>query len=64
MNDNVECSNCKKIEELTDRIKRLEEENIVMYAAILEAADLGSKRCLIELQRIARNDAKGSAPNA
>lgn len=38
----------------------LKEENDVMYAAILEASELGvsaALRCKVELQRIARNEA-------
>ena len=44
------------------RIEKLETENAVMYAAILEASNLGTNsaalRCKVELQRIARNEAK------
>ena len=44
------------------RRKALETENSVMYAAILEASNLGTNsaalRCKVELQRIARNEAK------
>ena len=43
------------------RIEKLETENAVMYAAILEASELGNSaalRCKVELQRIARNEAK------
>lgn len=43
------------------RIKALETENSVMYAALLEASELGNSaalRCKVELQRIARNEAK------
>ncbi len=43
----------KAAEELED----LRRENEVMYAAILEAAEFGSGRCKVELQRIARKDA-------
>ena len=43
-------------------IEKLETENSVMYAAILEASNLGTNsaalRCKVELQRIARNEAK------
>ena len=43
------------------RIEKLETENSVMYAALLEASELGNSaalRCKVELQRIARNEAK------
>ncbi len=43
------------------RIDALETENAVMYAAILEASELGNSaalRCKVELQRIARKEAK------
>ena len=46
------------VAKLHDRIKELEAENITMYGAILEAADMGSLRCKVELQRIARNDGR------
>ena len=51
----------KHIAAMQARIKALETENSVMYAAILEASELGSSaalRCKVELQRIARNEAK------
>lgn len=41
-------------------IAKLEAENEVMYAAILEASTLGpyaALRCKVELQRIAKNEA-------
>ena len=47
-------------EELKKRINYLENENIFMYAALVEASNLsgvGALRCKVELQRIARNDA-------
>jgi len=43
------------------RIAELECENAVMYAALLEASEIGDSaamRCRVELQRIARNEAK------
>ena len=46
-----------EIEELKKKISYLENENIVMYAALLEASNLGgvaALRCKVELQRIAR----------
>lgn len=49
-----------EIEKLKKRIAELENENIIMYSAILEASTLGSNaylRCEVELQRIAKNDA-------
>ena len=48
-----------EIEELKKKISYLENENIVMYAALLEASNLGgvaALRCKVELQRIARED--------
>lgn len=45
---------------LRNRVSELEAENTTMYAAIMEAAELGNnaaKRCKVELQRIARKDA-------
>jgi len=50
-----------EIEELKKKIKYLENENIWMYAAILEAAEsetAAAWRCKVELQRIARSDVK------
>jgi hypothetical protein len=52
--------------EFLKRFKELEAENITMYAAILEAANLGTNaagRCILELQRIARNDSLKGARN-
>ena len=46
--------------ELERRIAELEAENAIMYAALLEASELGASaatRCKVELQRIARKDA-------
>ena len=48
-----------EIEELKKKISYLENENIVMYAALFEASNLGggsALRCKVELQRIARED--------
>jgi hypothetical protein len=45
---------------LTAQIAEMREENMVMYAAILEASEQGinaAGRCKLELQRITRNDA-------
>lgn len=53
-----------EMKSLWRRLKRADGENMVMYAAILEAAQLGSLRCQVELQRIARSDALfGPAPD-
>jgi hypothetical protein len=49
-----------ELDELKERIVYLEKENVAMYAALLEASGLSgtaAKRCQVELQRIARNDA-------
>ena len=48
-----------EIEELKKKISYLENENIVMYSALVEASSLGgvaALRCKVELQRIARED--------
>ena len=48
-----------EIEELKKKISYLENENIVMYSALVEASNLGgvaALRCKVELQRIARED--------
>lgn len=48
-----------EIEELKKKISYLENENIVMYSALVEASNLGgvaAMRCKVELQRIARSD--------
>lgn len=46
------------IQALEARVAWLEGENIAMYGAIIEAADGGSIRCKLELQRIASDDAR------
>ena len=48
-----------EIEELKKKISYLENENIVLYSALVEASNLGgvaALRCKVELQRIARED--------
>lgn len=45
----------------TAKVAELRMENEIMYACILEAAELsgtGAARCKVELQRIAREEAK------
>lgn len=46
------------VQALEARVRELESENITMYGAILEAADLGSVRCKLELQSFAADDAR------
>lgn len=52
------------LREAKDReIEGLMAENTAMYGAILEAADSGSIRCKLELQRIAAEDANKELSN-
>lgn len=60
------CINCctehfsqdeKTIAALRTRVAELESENTWMYGAIMEAANMGSVRCQLELKRIAQKDA-------
>lgn len=46
------------IAEKDREIEELKSENVAMYGAILEAADSGSIRCKLELQRIAKEDVR------
>jgi hypothetical protein len=48
---------CEENAALRKRIAELDAENITMYGAIMEAAEMGSVRCQLELRRIARKDA-------
>lgn len=50
---------------LEKKIAHIENENMAMYAALVEASNLGGSaglRCTVELQRIARNDASTNFP--